>query len=229
MSAALQNTLYLSRHSVHDVVALYSREVPRLWSETIEAHRRDVRDAILDTTMSLVAEHGLRSATMSRIAEATGIGRATLYKYFPDVDAILTAWHHRHVTAHLEHLATIRQRTADPGARLEAVLTAYAQIAHGMSRHGYGQEAGTLVHRDEQVAEPRRRLHDLVRDVLAEAADAGYARTDVTPGELATFCLHALAAASDLPSHAAVERLVALTLAGVRTDGGRPPDQYEAS
>src|SRR5688500_14179584 len=153
--------------------------------------------------MNLVAEHGLRSATMSRIAEETGIGRATLYKYFTDVEAILTTWHRRHVTNHLEHLAAIREETPDPGARLDAVLAAYAQIVHGMSRHGFGAEFGALVHRDDQVAEPRRQLHDLVRDVIAKAVDAGRARDDVEPGELATYCLHALAAAGDLPSHAA--------------------------
>ena len=37
----------------------------------------------------MVAAHGLASVTMSRIAEETGIGRATLYKYFSDVEAIL--------------------------------------------------------------------------------------------------------------------------------------------
>ena len=190
--------------------------MPRLWNETIQAHRRDVRDAILDTTMNLVTEGGLRSATMSRIAEEAGIGRATLYKYFPDVGAILTAWHQRHVTNHLEHLSAIRDQTTDPGARLDAVLSAYARIVHGMSRHGFGAEFSALVHRDEQVAEPRRQLHGLVRDVLTEAADAGHARGDVDPAELATYCLHALAAAGDLPSHAAVDRLVALTLAGLR-------------
>ncbi|MGH9199575.1 MAG: TetR/AcrR family transcriptional regulator, partial [Acidimicrobiia bacterium] len=67
--------------------------MPRLWSDTIQAHRREVREAILDITAKLVGEHGLRSVTMSQIAEDTGIGRATLYKYFPDVEAILSAWH----------------------------------------------------------------------------------------------------------------------------------------
>lgn len=51
--------------------------MPKLWNQTIEAHRRDVHDAILDTAAALVAEHGLRSVTMSQIAEQTGIGRAT--------------------------------------------------------------------------------------------------------------------------------------------------------
>jgi len=46
--------------------------VPKLWSDTIEAHRREVRDAILDTTAAL-AEQGLMSVTMSQIAEDTGV------------------------------------------------------------------------------------------------------------------------------------------------------------
>ena len=76
--------------------------MPKLWNETIDAHRRAVRDATLNTTAALVAEHGLLSVTMSQIAEQTGIGRATLYKYFPDVEAILFAWHERQVSGHLE-------------------------------------------------------------------------------------------------------------------------------
>jgi AcrR family transcriptional regulator len=66
-----------------------------------QLHRREVRDAILDTMAALVAEHGLLGVTMSQIAEETGIGRATLYKYFPDVEAILLAWHDRQFTAHI--------------------------------------------------------------------------------------------------------------------------------
>src|SRR3954467_8651396 len=102
--------------------------MPRLWNETIEAHRRAVRDATLDATAALVAGHGLASVTMSQIAEETGIGRATLYKYFPDVEAILAAWHDRQVTGHLQQLAETREQAGDPSQRLAAVLEAYAFI-----------------------------------------------------------------------------------------------------
>lgn len=186
--------------------------VPKLWKETIEAHRRQVGDAILDTTAALVAEHGLRSVTMSQIAEATGIGRATLYKYFPDVEAILVAWHERHVAGHLERLADLRDHAGDASKRLEVVLAAYALIQH--QRHA--SEAAALLHRDEHIGWAQQRLSDLIRDVLTEAAEAGAVRRDVTPDELAKYCLHALAAASGLPSEAAVRRLVAVTLAGLR-------------
>jgi AcrR family transcriptional regulator len=80
----------------------YTFLVPKLWNETIEEHRREVRGAILDATVALVAEHGLLSVTMSQIAEETGIGRATLYKYFPDVEAILLAWHEHQINGHLD-------------------------------------------------------------------------------------------------------------------------------
>ncbi len=89
---------------------MYTAVVPSLWKDTIEAHRREVRDAILDNTWALATEHGLTSVTMSQIAERTGIGRATLYKYFPDVEAILLAWHERQITGHLDHLAESETR-----------------------------------------------------------------------------------------------------------------------
>ena len=192
----------------------YTEVVPKLWTETIEAHRREVRDAILHTAAALVAEHGLHAVTMSQIAEGTGIGRATLYKYFPDLEAILVAWHERHVAGHLEHLAEVRDRAGEAGERLEAVLEAYALMSHHRERHG--TELAALLHRGEHVARARQQLSDLIRDLLTEAAGTGDVRDDVAPDELASYCLHALGAASSLPSEAAVRRLVTVTLAGLR-------------
>jgi AcrR family transcriptional regulator len=186
--------------------------VPRLWNETIEAHRREVREAILDTAAALAGAHGLRSVTMSQIAEETGIGRATLYKYFSDVEAILVTWHERQVTGHLAQLAEVRDRAGDPGERLAAVLEAYALISH----EHHGTELAALLHRGQHVARAQQQLRDFIRDLLTEGAETGLLRNDVSPGELASYCLHALTAASSLPSKAAVRRLVTVILAGLR-------------
>jgi AcrR family transcriptional regulator len=190
----------------------YSPVMPKLWNQTIEAHRREVREAILDTTAALVAEHGVRSVTMSQIAEETGIGRATLYKYFRDVEAILVAWHERQVTGHLENLAELRDAARGAGDRLEAVLEAYALIHH----EHHGSELAALLHRGEHVARAQQQLRKMIRDLLTEAAESGQLRDDVAPDELASYCLHALTAASSLPSKAAVRRLVTVTVAGLR-------------
>ena len=207
MSMSIQYVFYF--------VVVYTEVVPNLWNETIEAHRAAVREAILDTAMVLVSEHGLRSVTMSQIAEKTGIGRATLYKYFPDVEAILLAWHERQITGHLEYLAEVRDRTGDAGEQLEVVLEAYALIRHESHGH-HDTELAAFLHRDEQVARARQQLRDMIQDLLIEAAETGDVRDDVAPDELASYCLHALAAANSLPTKAAVGRLVAVTLAGLR-------------
>jgi len=199
--------------------------VPKLWNDTIEAHRREVREAILDTTWKLATERGPASVKMSEVAEQTGIGRATLYKYFPDVDAILAAWTQRQVIRHVELLAAARDDTQDPGKRLRVVLETYAHIQQQRARHlkrvPHGTELATLLHHyDEGVADAQRQLHNLVRDALADAAHSGDIRDDITPDELAGYCLHALAAAATLGSDAAVRRLVAVTLAGLRPGTG---------
>jgi AcrR family transcriptional regulator len=189
--------------------------VPKLWTQTIEAHRHAVRETILDTTWALVSERGLLSVTMSEIAERTGIGRATLYKYFPDVEAILFACHERHVAEHLGRLAELGNGPGDAEKRLRAVLEAYALISHHRGRHGT-EELGALLHRGEHVDRAQQQIVDLIRDLLVELAAADQLRDDVAPGELANYCLHALSAAGSLPSEAAVRRLVEVTLAGLR-------------
>jgi AcrR family transcriptional regulator len=195
--------------------------MPKLWTQTIEAHRREVHDAILDTTATLAAEHGLLAVTMSQIAETTGIGRATLYKYFPDVEAILVAWHERQLSGHLGRLAKIRDQAGDSHKKLQEVLEVYAGIQHAL-RTAHGTELAAHLHGGNHVALVRRQLVDLIRGLLSEAADGGNVRADVAPEELANYFLHALAAASSLPSKAAVRRLVQVTLSGLQPQAKDP-------
>jgi AcrR family transcriptional regulator len=163
-----------------------------------------------------VTEHGLLSVTMSQIAEKTGIGRATLYKYFPDVEAILVAYHERHVSGHLKHLADLRNRPGSAEERLHAVLEHYALTCYRRGRHGT-EELAALLHHPEHIAPAQQQLIDLYTDLLTETAQTGAVRNDTSPDELARYCLHALSAAGALPSEAAVHRLVAVTVAGLRS------------
>ena len=196
---------------------MYPVRVPKLWTETIEAHRAAVRDAALDTAAALAAEHGVASVTMSQIAEQTGIGRATLYKYFPDVDAILVAWHQRQIARHLAQLGEIAAQHGTARDRLRAVLEAYALIVHKMPQ---GTELAALLHQGEHIAAAQRELREFIGGLIADAAKAGDLRDDIAPGELASYCLHALTAAGGLPSAGAVRRLVTLTMAGLSPPPG---------
>ena len=175
-----------------------------MWEGSIASHRRAVQAAVLDAAAALVAERGVTGVSMSEVAKRTGLGRATLYKYFPDVDSILVAWHERQVGAHLQLLSDTWERTGS----LEAVLEAYAFICY---EHPASDAAS--LHRREHVARAQAHLIDFIADLLTDARD------DVPPKELAAYCVHALGAASAVPSKAAVRRLVAVTVAGLK---GRP-------
>jgi hypothetical protein len=63
----------------------------------------------------------------------------------------------------------------------------------------------------------QQRLRQYIRDLLADSAKTEAIRNEVAPDELATFCLHAINAAGDVPSKTAVGRRVKVVLAGLRT------------
>jgi len=196
---------------------VYDWCVPKLWSQTVDAHRHEVREAIVDTGWELAAEHGPLSMTMSQVAQETGIGRATLYKYFPNVATILLAGHDRLVRGHLAQLAELCDGEGDPCDKVENVLFAYAHMCYHRAQYSTVEMSG-LLHRPENVAGPELQLRALFEDLLTEAAGTATAivRNDVAPGELATYCLHALTAASEMSSKSAVERLVTVTLDALR-------------
>lgn len=162
---------------------------------------------------------------MSEIAGKTGIGRATLYKYFPDVETILAVWHERQVRRHLNHLGEVRDKTVGPDERLEAVLTAFAQIQRERVRHrgqSHVSELAVLLHTDDQLAQAQHEVHGLIAELITDAVTAGTVRSDIRPDELAGYCIHALEAAGHARSEEAISRLVMLTLAGMRPPGLKP-------
>ena len=180
--------------------------MPKLWTDTVATHREEVRQAVLDAAGQLVARDGLWAVSMSRLARAAGIGRATLYKYFADAEEVLAAWHARQVTVHLADLAAVAAGPGQASARLRAVLERYAHICVQRSRHG-GDVAAAL-HRAPGVDDQHRQLQDLMTDLIQEAASAGTVRADVPAEQLAGFCLAALTAASPATSPDVVVELV---------------------
>jgi AcrR family transcriptional regulator len=194
---------------------MYCSGVPKLWNDTIAAHRREVRAAVITATTSLVAEHGLRGVTMSSIAAEAGIGRATLYKYFPDVEAILSEWHQDQVAEHLTHLRDVSSHTGRARDRLAKVIGAFAHMTRAASQHGGTSELVASLHVADQLSKPEKELRELLTKLIVEGVEAGELRDDVPPNELALFCLHAAAGARYAESEAAVRRLLDLTMTGL--------------
>ena len=68
-------------------------------------------------------------------------------------------------------------------SQLNAVLEAYARILH--ESHGHDDaDLAAFLHRDEHLASANRRLREMLRELVSEAATAGNVRDDVPPDGL---------------------------------------------
>lgn len=184
--------------------------MPRIWADTIDTHRRQVNDAILNATAELIAEHGPLSVAMSAVAERAGIGRATLYKYFPDVESILVAWHARDFAEHLHRLKALSEN--DDVTLKDLAEFVRAQRGHHPHRNGSDLLA-TLAHTlagakgvIEDTIEPE--IIALLTDLLTRLARRKEVRGDHHPAVLARWLLHAVHAPADLDDQAVAQLLV---------------------
>ncbi len=185
--------------------------MPKIWSDTVEQHRSDVRQAILHTTAKLVAERGERSVTMSEIAAQVGIGRATLYKYFNDIDSILDAWHEHMIATHLADLAATAGSHDNAGERLRAVVAKHVSMIQ--EHHSPSGAIMTVeAHRTESVADGLDQLVEFFAQHVKAAQAEGALHTATPAIEYARFLLHALDAAASTNTKAATKRLINLAL-----------------
>jgi AcrR family transcriptional regulator len=183
--------------------------MPRIWAATIEGHRRQVSDAVLEATAALVDEAGPMSVTMSAIAERAAIGRATLYKYFPDVESILAEWHRRAFADRLAHLEALAD---SPTVTLDSLVTfAVDQRRHlRHSRPVVGELAAAVAASMPDVVVPS--VVPAMRDVVARLVERGEVRDDIEPAVLAQWLVHSIHAPDGITDEA-VGVLLATSLA----------------
>ena len=180
------------------------------WDHTVDGHRTAQREAIAAAAWSLAQQNGPFALTMSQVADAAGVSRPTLYKYFPDVQSMLTAHHRKHVEMHVAELEAVVSGPGLPGERLERLVGAYAEICHHRARQG-DAEVDRLVHSASELDAAESQLVDLFARAIREAGRHGH---DLSPAALAAYAVRALSAAAQVPPSKvpAVARLVLETL-----------------
>lgn len=179
--------------------------MPKIWADTVEEHRASVVEAILDAAEATRAADGLAGMTMSAIALRAGIGRATLYKYFASVDAIVDACHARQVRQQLQHLVT-HTESASPTVQALTELIVAQRRSHAHRDRGDAHDLDG--DRNEIVAVLARFLERL--------ADNAAIRADLPYDQLAAWIMHTAHAPGSIPDHT-VAALVETTLAPERT------------
>lgn len=172
------------------------------WQQARLDHRAKQSDAIAAAALSLVLEGGASALTMAAIATAADISRQTLYRYYPDIDAVLVGIAEL-IASHDDHLEAHVGDQVGPVAQLEAIVRAVAH-AEGHDPRQAAALRGTLPPKAREVlARHEDRVVQLLAGVLQAGIDDGAFRGDIDPSADAPLVLGlATAASPDDPERA---------------------------
>ncbi|MDA8056729.1 MAG: TetR/AcrR family transcriptional regulator [Actinomycetota bacterium] len=167
------------------------------WAEALDQHRAAQRDHIVTVAFELLRERGMAALTMSAVAARAGLSRATVYRYFPDVDALLSAWVGREMHGSISQIVADARAITDPLRRIEHLVATQAALFerqdHRLSAEHFESEAGSPAVRKE-VAAQMAPLRQLLADTITEADVAGLLATHVDPSLAADLVLGILGA-----------------------------------
>lgn len=135
--------------------------------------RDHIAAGILDTAATVLAERG-PEVSMSEIAEAAGVSRATLYRYFPSRDALMGAL----VDA---AMAEVAARVAD--ARLDAVAAdeAIARLTRAVfTAAGKYRGLGMLTKSLSDASRTERMMPAVIGNLFSRGLKEGVFRPDLS-------------------------------------------------
>lgn len=162
-------------------------------------------DRILDAARGVFARDGIRGARMGKIAEAAGCARATLYRYFPNKEALLHAYM-VHVAKDFEEILEEKLRgIRSLGDRLvEAVAVSVELIREREEVAPFFNEEGLGLTAQLTSNAAAMREH-LVRQIERESCSdriEGTLRSDVSAEEAAEWVTRTILSFSLLPAEA---------------------------
>lgn len=187
--------------------ATAERVTPRL-----RADAQKNQEAVVEAARAVFARSGV-DAPMREIAGEAGVGLATIYRHFPTRADLIAAVFRREVDDCAEAAQSLAQGRS-PIEALTAWLMRYTQFL--ASKQGLG----AALHSGDPMYAPlpgyfRARFEPVLKGLLAAAAQAGEARTDVAAYDLLR-AIGNLAAARGEDGAKHTERMVGLIVDGLR-------------
>jgi len=92
-------------------------------------HHGDLRDALIETTIVLLGEHGPAAFSMAEASRRLGVAASAPYRHFADRDALLAAVAVR-AAGLLGEMLGRQAASGSPEQRLAAAAQAYVRFAH---------------------------------------------------------------------------------------------------
>jgi AcrR family transcriptional regulator len=140
------------------------------------ADARRNRARIIASARKLFARLG-NDAQMEEIAADSGLGMGTLYRHFPNKQALLTEIVRERFEGMIE-LAQAAERIEDPGEAFEAVLGSYLEAADGDAAFQLAL-LGSTEFEWEGVVQQKAEFAEIVTRIIERAVAAGDVRDDL--------------------------------------------------
>jgi AcrR family transcriptional regulator len=184
----------------------------------LRADARRNRERIMRAAGELFAQRG-NDAQMEEIAAHSGLGMGTLYRHFPNKQALLTAIVRERFEGMIE-LARAAELIDDPGAAFETILGSYLEAAEGDAAFQLAL-LGSVGFEWAGVAEQKAELAAIVTRIIERAVAAGEVRDDLTYADFPLITNGVMATMYFRPGgNDDWRRHLQLVLDGVRTTAG---------
>ena len=145
-----------------------------------DAEKPSSNDRIIGATLELINEQGLGGVTMSRIADAAGVARQTLYNHYPDIDTIVATAVTRHNRESIELLETALIVAATPEEKLEQLIRHVVAVgAH--AGHGIDIQYGLSADARASLSDYGNIVNGHIRDILVAGMGSQTFRSDLDP------------------------------------------------
>ncbi|MFG2330335.1 TetR/AcrR family transcriptional regulator [Streptomyces sp. NPDC048604] len=180
----------------------------------MRADARRNHDRLLAAARVAFAEHGA-DASLEDVARRAGVGIGTLYRHFPNRPALLNAVFQDALAALLRRSGELAE--ADEPCRA-LVDWLRAVVAHAGMYRGLARALMSASHDESSaLSQCSLPLHTAGERLLVRAQESGAVRRDVSIGDLMQLTnAIALAAEQDPGDEELADRLLSLTLRGVR-------------
>jgi TetR/AcrR family transcriptional repressor of mexCD-oprJ operon len=177
-----------------------------------------VTAAILDGAARVFVVAG-EQASMNQVAEAAGVARATVYRYFPNRDALLDELIRVALDEVDRRLASARIDEVDPEEGITRSVRALVEVG----------DLFIVLARERKRSDPEqyeRRLTVPIRRLFERAQKLGDIRADISTGRLSESFVGLITGLLTSPAPLGTEDLIAmittLFLDGARARGPRP-------
>jgi AcrR family transcriptional regulator len=190
----------------------------------LRSDARRNRDQILRAAKEIFASQGI-GVPMEEIARRAEVGVGTLYRRFPDREALIRAVFRDSFRAVADETRAALAEEPTAWDALVRIMRLSAQLRLSMRLHTYSAAVTAIVRADEESERLRQEAVDVLEQVMRRAQAEGTLRDDVGVGDLSMLfvsVVHQMHNLTEEAAQLAPGRVLAIMLDGLRVRDADP-------